>query len=69
MLSSGLLINADVLTLWPSGQSQPESSVLNATNGATTSNMAIVGTNNGPIDAYSPNQINLVLDLSGYFAP
>ncbi len=59
----------DVLTLWPSGQSQPESSVLNATDGATTSNMAIVGTNNGAIDAYSPNQTNLVLDLSGYFAP
>jgi len=57
------------LTLWPSGASQPNVSTLNADDGAITSNMGIVDTNNGAIDAYADGTTNLILDLSGYFAP
>ena len=57
------------LTLWPAGQTQPVVSTLNAGDGAITSNMAIVPTTNGSIDAFSSNSTNLVLDLSSYFAP
>ena len=41
------------LTLWPDGQSQPVVSTLNAIDGAITSNMAIVPTSNGKVDAYA----------------
>src|SRR5581483_3207673 len=57
------------LTLWPDGQQQPVVSTLNAIDGATTSNMAIVSTTNGSIDAFVTNPSNLILDLSGYLAP
>jgi len=57
------------LTLWPDGQQQPGVSTLNATDGATTSNMAIVSTTNGSVDAFVTNPTNLILDLSSYLAP
>jgi hypothetical protein len=57
------------LSLWPNGAAQPNVSTLNAEDGAITSNMAIVPTANGSIDAYSSNPTNLILDLSSYFAP
>jgi len=57
------------LTLWPAGSSQPVVSTLNALDGAITSNMAIVPTNSGAVDAYSSGGGNLILDLSSYFAP
>ena len=57
------------LTLWPDGEAQPYVSTLNALDGAITSNMAIVPTNNGKIDAFASNPTNLILDLSSYFAP
>ncbi len=57
------------LTLWPDGQAQPLVSTLNALDGAITSNMAIVPTTNGSIDAFGSNPTQLVLDISGYFAP
>jgi hypothetical protein len=57
------------LTLWADGQPQPLVSTLNAIDGAITSNMAIVPTNNGPIDAYAAGLTQLVLDISSYFAP
>ncbi len=57
------------LTLWPDGQSQPLASTLNALDGAITSNMAIVPTSNGAIDAYAAGLTQLVLDISSYFAP
>ena len=44
-------------------------STLNADDGAVTSNMAIVPTNNGLVDAYANGTTNLILDISGYFAP
>ena len=57
------------LTLWPDGGSQPYVSTLNADDGAITSNMAIVPTANGAIDAFADGTTNLILDISSYFAP
>jgi hypothetical protein len=57
------------LTLWPDGEAQPFVSTLNSFDGAITSNMAIVPTDNTMIDAYASNPTHLVLDLSGFFAP
>ena len=57
------------LTLWSAGETQPYVSTLNAFDGAITSNMAIVPTTNGSIDAFSSNPTNLILDISSYFAP
>ncbi|MGO9561940.1 MAG: hypothetical protein ACLPPV_04750 [Candidatus Korobacteraceae bacterium] len=57
------------LTLWPDGKQQPVVSTLNAYDGFITSNMAIVPTNNGSIDAYAYALTQLILDISGYFAP
>jgi len=59
----------DYLTLWPDGQPQPLASTLNAWDGAVTSNMAIVPTTSGSIDAYAAGLTQLILDISGYFAP
>jgi len=57
------------LTLWPGPPPPPNVSTLNASDGAITSNMAIVPTSNGSIDAYAYAQTQLILDLFGYFAP
>jgi hypothetical protein len=57
------------LTLWPNGENQPVASTLNAYDGFITSNMAIVPTNDGSIDAYAAGLTQLLLDISGYFAP
>jgi hypothetical protein len=57
------------LTLWPDGEQQPVVSTLNAIDGVVTSNMAVVPTNNGSIDAYASQMTQLVLDISSYFAP
>ncbi len=57
------------LTLWPDGQQQPMVSTLNAKDGAITSNMAIVPNSNGKSDAWAQGSTQLILDISGYFAP
>jgi hypothetical protein len=59
------------LTLWPPEQAQPGVSTLNASDGAVTSNMAIVPTNSGQTAAFvpPPDSGNLLIDISGYFAP
>jgi hypothetical protein len=57
------------LSLWPDGQNQPLVSTLNAYDGAVTSNLAIVPTTNGKIDAYASDLTPLILDISSYFAP
>ncbi len=75
--AQGYVFNATVvpsgplgyLTLWPDGTKQPLVATLNAIDGAVTSNMAIVPTNNGSIDAYASNLTQLILDISSYFAP
>ena len=57
------------LTLWPDGAGRPLASTLNSYDGAITSNMAIVPTNNGSIDAFATNPTQLILDISSYFGP
>lgn len=58
------------LTTWPTGQSQPTVSTLNASTGAVTANAAIVpaGTN-GDVDVFVTENTDLVIDVNGYFAP
>jgi len=75
--AKGFVFNATVvpsgsmpfLTLWPHGEGQPTVSTLNAYDGFVTSNMAVVPTNDGSIDAYAAGLTQLILDISGYFAP
>ena len=76
--ASGYVFNATVvpsgslgyLTLWPDGEAQPVVSTLNAQDGFITSNMAIVPNINGSTDAYAGfGSTQLILDISGYFAP
>jgi hypothetical protein len=57
------------LTLWPHNENQPTVSTLNAYDAFITSNMAIVPTNDGSIDAYAAGLTQLLLDISSYFAP
>jgi len=57
------------LTLWADGDQQPTASTLNAVDGAVTSNMAIVGNQDGKIDAYAYGLTQLLIDISSYFAP
>jgi hypothetical protein len=58
------------LELWPITFSpQPDTSTLNAYDGAITSNMAIVETDNGDIYGDGDGPGNIILDLFGYFAP
>ena len=57
------------LTLWPDSEGQPVVSTLNAADGWITSNMAIVPSVNGKIDAYAAGMTQLILDISSYFAP
>jgi hypothetical protein len=75
-LAQAIVANATVvppgplgyLTLWANGQSQPLASTLNAYDGAITSNLAVVPTSNGFIDAYASAPTQLLVDLFGYFA-
>lgn len=57
------------LTVWPTGQSQPNVSTLNAPTGLPTADAAIVpaGTN-GAISAFALDDTDLVIDINGYFA-
>ena len=57
------------LTLWPNGAAQPLASTLNASDGAVTSNMAIIPTTDGKVGAYASQSTDLILDVSSYFAP
>jgi uncharacterized repeat protein (TIGR03803 family) len=57
------------LTLWPDLTNQPTVSTLNAADGFVASNMAIVPSTNGKVDAFANGITQLVLDISAYFAP
>ena len=58
------------LTLWPDdGSMRPTVSTLNAIDGWIASNMAIVPTTNGSVNAYASGITQLILDISSYFAP
>ncbi|MBI4905997.1 MAG: hypothetical protein HY820_20355 [Acidobacteria bacterium] len=56
------------LTMWDTGGAQPNASQLNAFEGQTVTNTAIVPAGaNGSINVYTYRQTHLVLDISGYF--
>jgi DNA-binding beta-propeller fold protein YncE len=57
------------LTLWSDGAHQPLVSTLSALDGSISSNMAIVPSTNGSVDAYASGITQLILDISSYFAP
>ena len=57
------------LTLWPDPGQRPLASTLNAPDGAITSNMAIVPNVDGTTQVWASGYTQLVLDISGYFAP
>jgi uncharacterized repeat protein (TIGR03803 family) len=83
--AGGYVFNATVvpsaslgyLTLWPDGETQPVVSTLNAYDGFTTSDLAIVPNMDGSVDAFAgqgnpgpqSGYTQLILDISGYFAP
>jgi hypothetical protein len=58
------------LTLWPSGQTQPNVSTLNSPTGAVVTNAAIVpsGTS-GDVSVYVHDDADVILDVNGDFAP
>ncbi len=58
----------EYLTLWPTGQTMPLASTLNAFTGAVTANAAIVpaGTN-GSVSVFVTGNTDLILDINGYF--
>jgi len=76
-LAQGYVFNATVvpsptleyLTLWPDTENMPVVSTLNAYDGFITSNMAVLPDVNGNIDAYANGTTQLILDISGFFAP
>jgi hypothetical protein len=55
--------------LWAAGTPEPTASTLNAPDGASTSNTAIVGTTKQSMDMYLQNSTTATVDLYGYFAP
>jgi hypothetical protein len=58
------------LTAWPTGQSRPLVSTLNAPNGGIVANAAIVPAgSNGSISVYVTNTTEVIIDINGYFAP
>jgi len=58
------------LTLWPTGATQPFGSTLNSPEASVVSNAAIVQAGaDGSISAFATNALDLILDVSGYFAP
>ncbi len=58
----------DYLTLWPNQEGQPYVSTVNAWDGATNANMAMVATLNSSINAFASDPTDVVLDIFSYFA-
>ena len=58
------------LSLWPTGQGQPNVSTLNSFTGRVVANAAIVpaGTG-GAVSVFVAGESDVILDVSGYFAP
>ena len=58
------------LTIWPTGQTQPNISTLNSLDGRTKANAAVVpaGTG-GAVSVYVTDTSNVILDINGYFVP
>ena len=59
----------EYLTVWPTGQTRPVVSTLNAATGTVTANAAIVGAGtNGQVAVYPTDNTDLIIDIDGYFA-
>jgi hypothetical protein len=58
------------LTVWPTGQTQPQVATLNSIDGRIKSNAAIVpaGTG-GAVSVFATNDTDVVMDINGYFVP
>ena len=60
----------EYLSTWPTGQTQPYVSTLNALQGQIAANAAIVPAGaNGDISVYVSDPSNVIVDINGYFAP
>lgn len=58
------------MAAWAAGQPQPGTSTLNAWTGAITANAAVVSAGSGgQISVFASNDTDLLIDVSGYFAP
>jgi hypothetical protein len=58
------------LTIWPTGQSQPNVSTLNSLDGRIVANAAIVPAgNNGAVNVFVTDTTDVIIDINGYFAP
>ena len=58
------------LTVWPSGENQPNVSTLNAPTGVNTANAAIVPAGTGAgVTVFASDNTDLLIDVNGYFAP
>jgi len=58
------------LTAWPAGKSQPAMASLSALTDTVTANAAIVPAgNDGAVDVFATSEMDLVIDINGYFAP
>jgi hypothetical protein len=58
------------LTLWPDiAQQPPLVSMLNALDGAVSSNAALLPTRNGSFAATASHSTDLIIDVNGYFGP
>ncbi len=56
------------LTIWPSGQPQPNASTLNSWQGIVVANAVIVPAGaNGAVSVYVSNDSDVILDINGYF--
>ncbi len=58
------------VTMWPTGQPQPNASTLNSPDGRVKSNAAIVpaGTG-GAVSVFATDNTDAILDINGYFVP
>jgi len=55
---------------WPSGQTRPLVSTLNALGGDIVANAAIVPAgSNGAVSVFATNNTDVIVDINGYFAP
>jgi DNA-binding beta-propeller fold protein YncE len=58
------------LTVWPTGETQPNVSTINAPTGANTANAAIVPAGTGEaVSVFASADTDLLIDINGYFAP
>lgn len=58
------------ISTWPTGKAQPTVSTLNALTGSITANAAVVPAGfTGSIEVVATNNTDLLIDVSGYFAP